>query len=51
MADYSRPEIIAEMNTAGYNVLNANKVVKKGIDNIKTFKVYCQDDKQNYERV
>ena len=46
MADYSRPEIIAEMNTAGYNVHNANKVVKKGIDNIKTFGVFCQDDKQ-----
>ena len=46
MADYSRPEIIAEMNTAGYDVHNANKVVKKGIDNIKTFGVFCQDDKQ-----
>ncbi len=46
MADYSRPEIIAEMNTAGYDVHNANKVVKKGIDNIKTFGVFCQEDKQ-----
>lgn len=45
MADYSRPEIIAEMNTAGYDVHNANKVVKKGIDNLKTFGVICQDDK------
>jgi len=32
LADYARPEI-------------ANKVVKKGIDNIKTFGVFCQDDK------
>ena len=45
LADYSRPEIIQEMNNAGYDVLNANKVVKKGIDNLKTFKVICQDDK------
>jgi phage terminase large subunit len=45
IADYSRPEIIQEMNTAGYDVLNANKVVKKGIDNLKTFGVFCQDDK------
>ena len=45
LADYSRPEIIQEMNIAGYYVQNANKVVKKGIDNLKTFGVICQDDK------
>jgi len=45
LADYSRPEIIQEMNIAGYDVQNANKVVKKGIDNLKTFGVFCQDDK------
>ena len=45
VADFSRPEIIAELNNAGYDVQNANKVVKKGIDNIKTFGVLCQDDK------
>ena len=45
LADHSRPEIIQEMNIAGYDVLNANKVVKKGIDNLKTFGVICQDDK------
>ena len=44
LADYSRPEIISEMQIAGYNVNNANKVVKKGIDNVKTFGVMCQDD-------
>ena len=44
LADYSRPEIIAEMQIAGYNVNNANKVVKKGIDNVKSFGVMCQDD-------
>ena len=45
LADYSRPEIIKEMIIAGYDVLNANKVVKKGIDNLKSFGVICQDDK------
>jgi phage terminase large subunit len=45
VADYARPEIIAELNNAGYDVQNANKAVKKGIDNIKTFGVLCQDDK------
>lgn len=45
IADYARPEIIAEMNNAGYNVLNANKVVKKGIDNVKTFGVFAMADK------
>ncbi len=43
LADYSRPEIISEMQNAGYNVNNASKEVKKGIDNVKTFGVYCQD--------
>ena len=45
LADYSRPEIIREMNIAGYDVQNANKVVKKGIDNVKTFGVICQENK------
>jgi phage terminase large subunit len=35
IADYARPEIIAEMNNAGYNVLNANKVVKKALITLK----------------
>ena len=43
LADYARPEIIAEMQNAGYNVNNASKEVKRGIDNVKTFGVFCQD--------
>jgi phage terminase large subunit len=43
-ADYARPEIIAEIQIAGYNINNANKAVKKGIDAVKTFKVYCKND-------
>jgi phage terminase large subunit len=40
MADYARPEIIAEMKQSNFNVHNASKSVKKGIDNVKTFKIF-----------
>lgn len=43
-ADYARPEIIAEIQIEGYNINNANKTVKKGIDAVKTFRVYCKND-------
>ena len=43
MADHARPEIIKEIELAGYNVLNASKEVKQGITNVKTFKVFCED--------
>jgi phage terminase large subunit len=46
LADYARPEIIAEMVNSGYDVINANKVVKKGIDYVKTFGVYCLENKE-----
>jgi len=52
LADYSRPEIIAELQNAGYNVNNANKAVKMGINFVKTFGVFCQEDealKKEYE--
>lgn len=52
LADYSRPEMIYELQVAGYNVNNANKQVNKGILNVKTFKVYCEDNhylKKEYE--
>jgi len=52
LADYARPEIIHELNVAGYNVLDADKSVQSGINSVKTFKVYCQDNehaKKEYE--
>ncbi|CAB4134581.1 XtmB Phage terminase large subunit [uncultured Caudovirales phage] len=55
IADYARPEIIAELNNNGYNVINANKAVKKGIDNVKTFGIFCMENEavkkeyQNYK--
>ena len=52
LADYSRPEIIAEMQNAGFNVNNATKNVKSGLNAVKTFKVWCKQDenlKKEYE--
>jgi len=52
LADYARPEIIHELNVAGYNVLDADKSVQSGINSVKTFKVYCLDNehaKKEYE--
>lgn len=40
LADYARPEIIQELRLAKYNVQNADKSVKQGINDVKTFKVY-----------
>jgi phage terminase large subunit len=39
-ADWARPEIIAELQDNGYNIQNADKAVKKGIDDVKSFKVF-----------
>lgn len=44
IADYARPEIIADLNKNGFRVQNAIKDVKDGIMNVKSFKVYV-----NYE--
>lgn len=52
LADYSRPEIIAEMQNAGFNINNATKGVKKGIDNVKTFGIFVLENpslKREYE--
>lgn len=54
MADYARPEIIAEINEHGYSVLKADKNVKKGIDDVKNYKVYTnskeiQREYENYK--
>jgi len=35
-ADYSRPEIIKEIRTAGYKIENANKDIKEGINSVKS---------------
>ena len=45
IADHARPELINELINIGWNVLKANKEVKEGINSVKTFKVFCKDDK------
>lgn len=45
MADHARPEIITELKRAGYYIREADKAVKKGIDDVKSFKVNFLKDK------
>lgn len=40
VADYARPEMIEELNRNGFNVVNAIKNVKEGIDAVKTYKLF-----------
>lgn len=47
LADYSRPEIIQQIKNAGYNIINAIKDVKDGINNVKTFKMTVDDKATN----
>lgn len=51
LCDYSRPEIMQELTIANFNILSANKEVKKGIDLIKQKKVYYNGSnlKKEYE--
>jgi phage terminase large subunit len=50
VADYARPEMIAELRTEGYYVLNADKRVEKGINAVKTTKVYLDKNAKNVQR-
>lgn len=47
VADYARPEIIEELKRNGYNVLNANKNVKEGIDAVKSSRLFIKNDAIN----
>lgn len=44
IADHARPELIKEIELAGYNILKATKGVQQGINGVKTFKVFAKDD-------
>lgn len=43
-ADYSRPESIREIYLAGFNIKDANKDVKKGIDSVKSKELYIHEN-------
>lgn len=47
ICDYSRPEIITELRRSGFNVVNANKNVKEGIDSVKSSVLYIKKDSVN----
>lgn len=47
VADYARPEIIEELRRAGFNVINANKNVKEGIDAVKSSVLFIKNDAIN----
>lgn len=46
-ADYARPEIIEELRRSGFNMKEANKAVKEGINSVKTTKVYLDEKATN----
>ena len=46
-ADYSRPEIIQDLRRAGYNMKEAVKEVKPGIDTVKSNKIYIHKTSTN----
>lgn len=50
VADYARPEIIEELNRNGFNVHNAIKNVKEGIDAVKSYRLFYHQDSLNLNR-
>ena len=47
VADYARPEMIEELKRNGYNVINAKKDVKEGIDAVKSSRLFIKNDAIN----
>jgi phage terminase large subunit len=50
IADYARPEMIQELRLEGYYVMNADKSVEKGINAIRTSRVFVNDKAKNIIR-
>ncbi len=50
IADYARPEMIAELQRAGYYILNADKSVQKGLNIVKTYKIYVDAKANNIKK-
>lgn len=50
VADYARPEIIEELNRNGFNVVNAIKNVKEGIDAVKSYQLFYHIDSKNISK-
>ena len=50
MCDYARPEIIKDLNDNDFNAMNANKEVKAGLNNVKTFRVFGFDSDKDLKK-
>lgn len=50
VADYSRPEMIEVLNRNGFNVINADKSVKEGIDAVKSTRLFYHNDSINLKK-
>jgi phage terminase large subunit len=50
VADYARPEIIEQIRRAGYNIHNAIKNVKEGIDAVKSIAISYHFESKNIAR-
>lgn len=50
VADYARPEIIEQIRRAGYNIHNAIKNVKEGIDAVKSIGISYHHESKNIAR-
>jgi phage terminase large subunit len=50
VADYARPELIEDLRRNGFNVQNAIKNVKEGIDAVKTYKLFYHHQSINLAR-
>ncbi len=50
VADWARPEIIEEIRRGGFNIHNAIKNVKEGIDAVKSVRVFYHHDSVNLHK-
>lgn len=50
LADYARPEMIVEIRKAGFMIENADKSVSKGIDDVKTRRIYISEKDLNIKK-
>jgi phage terminase large subunit len=50
VCDYARPEIIADLNSNGFNCVNAIKNVKEGIDAVKSKILMVHEDSINIKK-
>lgn len=50
IADYARPEMIQELRLDGFYILNADKSVEKGINSVRTSRVFVDSKAKNVIR-